>query len=99
MDFTVIGDAVSKLARYCTGATKAEVLISAEVNEWLWRILPIEPMTIETRQDGNFLGYRAGSQRQLRTRRNKNLRWEICIATRRKPSFVEAVKEELGGLR
>src|ERR1700734_1795228 len=24
------------------------------------RILQIEPMTIETKQDGNFLGYRAG---------------------------------------
>jgi hypothetical protein len=60
MDFTVIGDVASKSAHYCTGATKGEMLISAEMHEWLWRILQIEPMTIETKQDRDFLAYRVG---------------------------------------
>jgi hypothetical protein len=76
MDFTVIGDVVSKSARYCTGATKGEVLISAEGHEWLWRILPIEPMTIETKQDGNFLGYRAGVSNAVAYEKKQELEME-----------------------
>jgi adenylate cyclase len=58
MEFTVIGDAVNKAARYCTGAARGEVLISPEMHERVWRIVHIEPTTIETKHEGNFLAYR-----------------------------------------
>jgi adenylate cyclase len=58
MEFTVIGDVVNKSARYCTGAAGGEVLISAEMHERVWRIVQIEPTTIETKHEGNFLAYR-----------------------------------------
>jgi hypothetical protein len=73
VDFTVIGNVVSKSARYCAGATKAEVLISGEAHEWFWRILPIAPMTIETKQDGNFLGYRAGVSKAVAYEKKQKL--------------------------
>ena len=77
MDFTVIGDVVSKSARYCTGATKGEVLISAEGHEWLWRILPIEPMTIETKRDGTFLAYRVGISNTVGYEKKHKLEMEM----------------------
>jgi len=77
MDFTVISDVVSKSAPYCTGATKGEVLISARVHEPLWRILQIEPMTIETKQDGNFLGYRAGVSNAVAYEKKQKLEMEM----------------------
>jgi adenylate cyclase len=58
MEFTVIGDAVNKASRYCTGAAGGEVVISPEVHERVWRIVQIEPTTIETKHEGNFLAYR-----------------------------------------
>jgi len=76
MDFTVIGDVVSKSARYCTGATKGEVLISARVHERICRILQIEPMTIETKQNGNFLGYRAGVSNAVAYEKKQELEME-----------------------
>jgi hypothetical protein len=77
MDFTVIGDVVSKSAHYWTGAAKGEVLISAEVHEWLWRILQIEPMTIETKQDGNFLTYRVGVSKAVAYEKKQTLEMEM----------------------
>jgi adenylate cyclase len=58
MEFTVIGDVVNKAARYCTGAAGLEVLISPELHERVWQIVQIEPTTIETKHEGNFLAYR-----------------------------------------
>jgi adenylate cyclase len=58
MEFTVIGDAVNKSARYCTGAGRGEVLISPEVHERVWRTVEVEPKKIESKHEGNFLAYR-----------------------------------------
>lgn len=57
MEFTVIGDVVNKSSRYCAAANAGEVLISPEVHERVWRIVQIEPRTIETKHEGNFLAY------------------------------------------
>jgi hypothetical protein len=77
MDFTVIGDVVTKSARYRTGATKGEVLISAEGHEWIWRILPIEPITIETKQHGNVLAYREGISNAVGYEKKQKLEMEM----------------------
>jgi adenylate cyclase len=58
MEFTVIGDVVNKASRYCTAAAGGEVLISPEVHERIWRIVQVEPTTIETKHEGTFLAYR-----------------------------------------
>ena len=58
MEYTVIGDVVNKAARFCSGAKKGEVLISPEVHEHVWRIVQIDPTTIETKHEGTFRAYR-----------------------------------------
>lgn len=58
MEYTVIGEVVNKAARYCSGAKKGEVLISPEVHEHVWRMVQIEPTTIETKHEGTFQAYR-----------------------------------------
>lgn len=58
MEYTVIGEVVNKAARYCSGAKKGEILISPEVHEHVWRIVQIEPTTIETKHEGTFQAYR-----------------------------------------
>ena len=58
MEFTVIGDVVNKTARYCAGAAKGEVLISPELHERVWRVVEIEPTTIETKHEGKHPAYR-----------------------------------------
>ena len=69
MEFTVIGDAVNKTARYCAGAAGGEILISPEMHQHVWRIVQIERRAIETKHEGNFLAYRvngikAGCERE-----------------------------------
>ena len=58
MEYTVIGDVVNKAARYCSGASRGEVLISPEVHQHVWRMVQIEPTTIDTKHEGTFQAYR-----------------------------------------
>ena len=58
IEYTVIGDVVNKTARYCSGAKKGEVLISPEVHEHVWRMVQVDPTTIETKHEGTFQAYR-----------------------------------------
>jgi adenylate cyclase len=52
MEFTVIGEAVNRAARYCDGAEAGEILISAQVHQWVWRIVQSEPVTITVKHEG-----------------------------------------------
>ncbi len=52
MEFTVIGDAVNRATRYCEGAGPGEVIISAQVHQWVWRIVQSEPVTINVKHEG-----------------------------------------------
>jgi len=54
MEFTVIGDAVNRANRYCSGAGPGEVLISPEVHQWVWRIVQSEPVTIAIKHEGTL---------------------------------------------
>lgn len=73
MEFTVIGDAVNKSNRYCAGALGGEVVISPEVHERVWRILEVEPTTIETKHEGNFLAYRIRSIKDTSAKRTDKM--------------------------
>ena len=58
VEFTVIGDAVNKAARYCDGAQAGEILISPEVHEHVWRVVQAESTSIPTKHEGNLPAYR-----------------------------------------
>lgn len=58
MEFTVIGDAVNRTARYCAAAAAGEILISAEVYERVWKVADTERTTIKTKHEGDFFAYR-----------------------------------------
>jgi adenylate cyclase len=64
MEFTVIGDAVNRASRYCAGASGGEVLVSPEMHERVWRIAELEPISIETKHEGTFSGYRLRSLKE-----------------------------------
>jgi adenylate cyclase len=58
MEFTVIGDAVNRAARYCAAAVGGEILISAELHERVWRFAESQRTTIQTKHEGDFVAYR-----------------------------------------
>jgi class 3 adenylate cyclase len=61
MEFTVIGDAVNRTARYCAAACGSEILISPEMHERVWRLAETEQSTIHTKHEGDFVAYRVNS--------------------------------------
>lgn len=58
MEFTVIGDAVNRGARFCAAAAENEVLISSEMYEHVWRLIEAEQTTISTKHEGDLVAYR-----------------------------------------
>lgn len=58
LEFTVIGDAVNRTARYCAGARGGEILISEALHEFVRGAFPLEPVTIATKHEGDFTAYR-----------------------------------------
>ena len=60
MEFTVIGDAVNRAARYCDGAGGGEVVISPDVHQRVWRLVDAEPVSVATKHEGHLAGYRVG---------------------------------------
>ena len=58
LQFTVIGDAVNRAARYCDGTPPGEVLLSPEVHEHVWRVVQAAPTTIATKHEGDLQAYR-----------------------------------------
>ena len=61
MEFTVIGDAVNRTARYCAAAAGGEILISPEVYERVWKVAETERISIKTKHEGDFFAYRVKS--------------------------------------
>jgi adenylate cyclase len=64
MEFTVIGDAVNRTARYCAASGGAEILISPEMHERVWRFIETEQTTIQTKHEGDFVAYRVNAFKQ-----------------------------------
>jgi len=58
MEFTVIGEPVNRASRYCDGAKAAEVLISPEIHERVWKLVSAEPVSIPTKHEGDLQAYR-----------------------------------------
>jgi adenylate cyclase len=58
MEFTVIGDAVNRAARYCSGAAESEIIVSPEMHERVWRFTESDKVTIATKHEGNLTAYR-----------------------------------------
>jgi adenylate cyclase len=58
MEYTVIGDAVNRGARYCAAASENEVLISPEMHEHVWRLVEAEQTAISTKHEGDLIAYR-----------------------------------------
>lgn len=59
-EFTIIGDAVNRAARYCDGAGRGEVFISKEVYERVFRLVDVTAKTVQTKHpttEGNLQGY------------------------------------------
>jgi adenylate cyclase len=65
MEFTVIGDAVNRVERYCAAAAEREVLISPELNEHVWHFVETEQATIETKHEGTLVAYRVNSFKEV----------------------------------
>ena len=63
LEFTVIGEAVNRASRYCSGAGRSEIVISPEVFEHVFRLVQAEKTTIPTKHEGDFIAYRV---RQLK---------------------------------
>ncbi|MST00634.1 MAG: FHA domain-containing protein [Pedosphaera sp.] len=63
LEFTVIGEAVNRASRYCSGAGRCEVVISPEVFEHVFRLVQAEKTTIPTKHEGDLIAYRV---RQLK---------------------------------
>ena len=54
MEFTLIGDAVNRTARYCDGAGAGQVLISPELHQRVWRTVRTSPTTVVTKHEGEW---------------------------------------------
>ncbi len=74
MEYTVIGDAVNKVSRYCSGATGGQILISPELYERVWQLVEVQPATIETKHEGNFLAYSVKSIQENAARADENMK-------------------------
>ncbi len=58
MEFTVIGDAVNRAARYCAGAAGGEILVSPQLFQHTWQMADVEATSIGTKHEGEFAAYR-----------------------------------------
>ncbi len=58
MEFTIIGSPVNQTARYAAGAAGNEILISRDLWQRTYRLVDSEPVTIETKHEGNFQAFR-----------------------------------------
>ena len=58
MEFTVIGDAVNRTARFCDAAEPRTVLISPAVHQRVWRAVSAEPVDVPTKHEGVQRAYR-----------------------------------------
>jgi adenylate cyclase len=58
IEFTVIGDAVNRAARYCAAAAAGDVLISSELYQRVWRTVEASQTTIPTKHEGPLTAYR-----------------------------------------
>ena len=57
MEFTVIGDAVNRTARYCDGAQEGQIIISPRLFQHTWKLANVGSTKIGTKHEGDFEAY------------------------------------------
>jgi adenylate cyclase len=57
LEFTVIGAAVNRASRYCTGAGEGEILISPDLFQHVFNLVKADKTTIQSKE-GELTGYR-----------------------------------------
>lgn len=57
VEFTVIGDAVNKTARYCDAAAPGQILISPDLHQLVWKRVKAKPMEIQTKHEGTLTAF------------------------------------------
>jgi len=65
MEYTVIGDAVNKAARYCDAAKGGEVILSPEIHQHVWRNVVATQVAVPTKHEGELPAHRLESLREL----------------------------------
>ncbi|MBL9172443.1 MAG: FHA domain-containing protein [Verrucomicrobiales bacterium] len=63
LDYTVIGDAVNRASRFCSGAGAGEVLISEELFQRVFRRVEAVRRSVPTKHEGDFTAYSVTSWR------------------------------------
>ncbi len=58
LEFTVIGDAVNRANRFCSGARGGDVLISTEVYQRVFKLVQADKTTVSTKHEGDLVAYR-----------------------------------------
>jgi len=66
LEYTVLGDAVNRASRFCTGAGPDEILISPDLHQRVWEAVEVEPVAIETKHEGSFQAFRLKGIRSTR---------------------------------
>ena len=65
MEFTIIGDAVNRVSRFCDAARNGEVLLSQELRARIWHRFALEDAPFEDKHGVSFIAYRAQNQRAV----------------------------------
>jgi adenylate cyclase len=63
LDYTVIGDAVNRASRFCSGAAAGEILISEDLYQRVFRQVETVRRTISTKHEGDLTAYALKSWR------------------------------------
>src|SRR5262249_54963334 len=58
LEFTVLGDAGNRAARYCGAAGSSEILISPEVHQRVWKFVQADPVSIKTKHESEWPAFR-----------------------------------------
>ena len=58
LEFTVIGDTVNRLKRFCDGAKGGEIVVSPELTKFIESKYAAEEITIPTKHEGDFTCHR-----------------------------------------
>jgi adenylate cyclase len=58
LEFTVIGDAVNRASRFCSAAKAADILISPEIYQRVFKFVDSEKTVIPTKHEGDLAAYR-----------------------------------------
>jgi len=65
-EFTVVGDAVNRTARYCSAAGAGQLLLSPQMHEHVWRFVETEQSTMSTDEGEQLVAVVVHALREIR---------------------------------